>query len=953
MTHRPAAPLSARVLRVLLRLARHPMGLVHALVLGAALVGTLVHQAWFWDWFIEDAAISFAYARNLAWGEGLVPFPGGERVEGYSNPTWVALLALGELVGVDGFSSSKVFQLVLAGLTVPLVYRLTALLAPRRGEGEPLVAVGFLATSTTWAIWGASGLENALFSFLLAAALLRSVLDLRRATFPWAAFLWFLLAITRPEAILYCAVAGALTMAFTLHRGLRPTLLWLGGFFVPFGVYHAVRFGYFAYEFPQTYYGKMTTKNPAPLSWDRRGWKYVREWSHTLHVGYYAPLLAGALAGLRGWRGGLALGSTLLLGLWILLPDRLPEQSFLVGSFEIDVLLKPHHLPAWWGTGRAHLVALWAMAMALLGLGDRPGWQGRTLVAGVGASIVFFAIYTMGDWMKAWRWMSLPTVPLAVLFGLGVGALVDRVEDAVDAVERRVPTGWTARAGWALVQFAATGLAFAFGSAYAFGRLPLVGIVLGGMLLALVLGGVGSITARRWTVLGHAVAALAVIATLLPNMAHLRAQRRHPETAPEAIQKRVDYVRDVAAKLDLQHRIVDLDVDMGAHLWWGRDDFHMLDLAGLIDVPFAQHRFQHAFVEEYVFREMRPDIAHVHGGWASQSRMAKHASWRQDYIEIPGYPAGGRTLHPGTFVRRQLFLKRKVGTREDRRTTFADGWVLEDLDIPAVVPIGGTAWLQLAVRAEQRPSALGLPRVLVSLSQQGELVEVREVPLVWDWFGAETWRKGEVFQAGFPVALPRLRPGRYDVGLALVGPDGQFLAVEAAPEGAVTTPPVFATGEVRFPGMLHVVSHAERDRSSAAELEHAFRRAREGACNSSRRAWDRARWHHVGDEDWWATNRPVIGAALADCWTRWAEKTPDQVVPSLLKAARWDDDQPRYLAVRRMAGQTLYERGLKAFAKEEWPRAYKLLRDAVRVDPTRSWARRYAEQARSRRWRDD
>ena len=37
--------------------------------------------------YIEDAGISFAYARNLVEGDGLATYAGGPRVEGYSNPT--------------------------------------------------------------------------------------------------------------------------------------------------------------------------------------------------------------------------------------------------------------------------------------------------------------------------------------------------------------------------------------------------------------------------------------------------------------------------------------------------------------------------------------------------------------------------------------------------------------------------------------------------------------------------------------------------------------------------------------------------------------------------------------------------------------------------------------------------------------------------------------------------
>src|SRR4051812_32359967 len=44
------------------------------------------------DWIIDDAGISFAYARNVAYLDGFVSQPGRPPVEGYSNFTWVMLL---------------------------------------------------------------------------------------------------------------------------------------------------------------------------------------------------------------------------------------------------------------------------------------------------------------------------------------------------------------------------------------------------------------------------------------------------------------------------------------------------------------------------------------------------------------------------------------------------------------------------------------------------------------------------------------------------------------------------------------------------------------------------------------------------------------------------------------------------------------------------------------------
>ena len=48
----------------------------------------------------DDAMISMTYARSLANGDGLVWYPGAERIEGFSNPLWVGFMALLHLLPI-------------------------------------------------------------------------------------------------------------------------------------------------------------------------------------------------------------------------------------------------------------------------------------------------------------------------------------------------------------------------------------------------------------------------------------------------------------------------------------------------------------------------------------------------------------------------------------------------------------------------------------------------------------------------------------------------------------------------------------------------------------------------------------------------------------------------------------------------------------------------------------
>ena len=52
----------------------------------------VAHALLFGEWIVDDAGITFAYARNLVDGHGLVSQPGLPPVEGFSNFLWMLTL---------------------------------------------------------------------------------------------------------------------------------------------------------------------------------------------------------------------------------------------------------------------------------------------------------------------------------------------------------------------------------------------------------------------------------------------------------------------------------------------------------------------------------------------------------------------------------------------------------------------------------------------------------------------------------------------------------------------------------------------------------------------------------------------------------------------------------------------------------------------------------------------
>lgn len=264
-------------------------------VCALALTGT---WAW-WGWWIEDAAISFAFARNLAEGHGLVAFPGTERVEGYSNPLWVAVLALCHGVGLDLFEAARWSGGAFAVLAAAGTARAARCLDPVHPWVGALAAA-LLVSFAPFAIWTASGLENALFCALMAWSLV-ATLDEK---WGWAGLGWFGLAITRPEGAAYALVALAWS-AWTSGTG--PTWRRMTGSFVMLiVVYQVVHLAYFAWPLPMTYYAKVG-EVAWPTALDHPGWIYLWE---SAEVGWWWPFVWGAVA----WRSQTTRASLLCVG---------------------------------------------------------------------------------------------------------------------------------------------------------------------------------------------------------------------------------------------------------------------------------------------------------------------------------------------------------------------------------------------------------------------------------------------------------------------------------------------------------------------------------------------------------------------------------------------------------------------------------------------------------------
>ena len=164
-------------------------------------VGFIITQAYlaqgFWGNCVDDAAISFQYAKNLALGHGLCFHSSMTPVEGFSNPIWTMLLATAYSLGWEDL----VLVSKILGLTFHIV---TGLLFCFYGFRHywPLFILFVLLCFPYHLYWAVTGLENASYGFFICLAYLCVKRKLSKS-------LWIVLGLiifSRPEGFIFAFI---------------------------------------------------------------------------------------------------------------------------------------------------------------------------------------------------------------------------------------------------------------------------------------------------------------------------------------------------------------------------------------------------------------------------------------------------------------------------------------------------------------------------------------------------------------------------------------------------------------------------------------------------------------------------------------------------------------------------------------------------------------------------
>jgi len=435
----------------------------------AITVAFLLH-ARAWVFLCDDAFISFRYARNLA-EHGALVFNVGvdppERVEGYTNLGWVAVLAALHRLGFAPPEAAAGLTPLgsLAGLVaVTLVARALRRRfspGPARLRAVDLVPAALLVSVPEYMVWSQGGLETSWAAALALGSIAAWCHDRPRLAAGLAAAAYFM----RPDALLPLAAFGLVWLAVVggpvLARERRAALARLPTrrlvqaallFVVPILVHLMWRRSYYGAWLPNTW----AIKAHGALLRDTYGQAYVMAWLHALPLRWVSPLalllrprhllLVVPIVGVVGYGYGVG-GDFMAYGRFYVVATAL--LATLVGWLLADAeRLLARFLPA---PLSAALVVLLGLGLAAgLGLRTRARWAADMAKPagwldgtweGVAAMDRFARVgWAVGEWMHA----NLPpdtliTVGAAGAVPYGAGVPVVDAYGLVDPVLVRLP----------------------------------------------------------------------------------------------------------------------------------------------------------------------------------------------------------------------------------------------------------------------------------------------------------------------------------------------------------------------------------------------------------------------------------------------------------------------------------------------------------------------------------
>lgn len=224
--------------------------------MGLLIAFYVYHCLYWYGRSIDDAYITFRYARNFSNGLGLVYNP-GERVEGYTNFSWVMLSALGIKLNFYPILVAKIMGVASGVGAIICIYWIYTMLSPVPYSIGSFLGPLLLATNSYFCFWSITGMETVFFSFILILAI---ALFIRGGKYrPLSACFFGLLCLTRPDGFGYITIVMAADIIACIRQRRRPDkyqLKFYGILSLILFCFITFKLIYYGDVYPNSYYAK-------------------------------------------------------------------------------------------------------------------------------------------------------------------------------------------------------------------------------------------------------------------------------------------------------------------------------------------------------------------------------------------------------------------------------------------------------------------------------------------------------------------------------------------------------------------------------------------------------------------------------------------------------------------------------------------------------------------------
>jgi len=227
---------------------------ITALVILTAVASALTTLFFARNLWLDDAFISFRYAKNLYEGAGLV-YNAGERVEGYTNFLWTIIAFVGLKFGFEAITFSQIVSVMSQILTIWVVYLLGQ--SPDQPRYRAFIAPVFLAFHGSFLAYPMTGMETSFFTMLVALGVLllfRESYTSRTGTLAVAGVL-LAIALTRFDGLIMVGILLGYKVIF--ERKLKKLWPVISIFALGIVLYNLWRISYYPTLLPNTFHAKV------------------------------------------------------------------------------------------------------------------------------------------------------------------------------------------------------------------------------------------------------------------------------------------------------------------------------------------------------------------------------------------------------------------------------------------------------------------------------------------------------------------------------------------------------------------------------------------------------------------------------------------------------------------------------------------------------------------------